>query len=148
MDLTRKNIKQYLDDGFAATEYSKKIKGVSKLIALKDMAIDDLDFINILRNLFENIKNNYSSFMSNAQWKPSDRQNHLLEVIGNICDDILYDDKTKTSKPNLYLSFFEDLYWQVYDYFDDYGNKNDSLYKEEVDLVLKKLEKFFETYAS
>ena len=65
MELTRSNIKEYLDNGFKNTNYYKKVRGTIELETLKTMSFDDLDFIGILRNLYSQIKFEYNSLNTN-----------------------------------------------------------------------------------
>ena len=137
----REKIKKYLNNTFLASSYYKKVNASNKVEVLKTMTFVDLDFIAALKTLFEGIKNNYNIFETKDNWKPSLRQKALINVITNIKEDISHNDNIKENNV-LYIELIEDFYWQIYDYFDDYGNK-EQLYKEEVDLLLPTIKDFF-----
>lgn len=145
MELTRSNIKEYLDNGFKNTNYCKKVRGTIELKTLKTMSFDDLDFIGILRNLYSQIQFEYNSLNTNDNWIPSDRQKAVLENLSNISNDILNNDEIKL-KNNFILHLYDDFYWGIWDYFDDYNNKNEEIVKEEINLILPKLKNFLKEY--
>lgn len=142
MQLTRSKIKEYLDSNFRNSTYYKNIAGKNKLETLKTMSVKDLDFIAILNNLLLQIKEDYKFFESNLNWVSSNRQKKLIEITNSINSDISQPDK-KNLPNNLFLHMYEDFYWEVYDYFDDYNNKNEQIYKEEIDLIIPVVENFF-----
>lgn len=141
MEITRDKVKQMLDEGFRNSSYCKKVRGTNQLEALKTMTFSDLDFLKILDETFLYIKENYDSFVSNTKWGPSVRQKHVLDVLEKTNNDILNNSDIKT-KNNLFLQLYDDFYWGVYDYFDDYGSKNEELSKEEIDLIFSVLKTF------
>lgn len=141
MELTRSNIKEYLDNGFKNTNYCKKVRGTIKLEILKTMSLDDLDFIGILRNLYSQIQFEYNSLNTNDNWVPSDRQKTILETLSNISDNILNNDEIEL-KNKFILHLYDDFYWGIWDYFDDYNNKNEEIVKKEISLILSVLENF------
>ena len=108
MKLTRNKIKKYLDDGFKSTKYCKKVRGTNELEILKEMSVDDLDFMEILKSLLTQIKINYNSFKSNKNWTPSARQKSLLEILTDISNDITNNNEIKL-KNNLLLHQYEDF---------------------------------------
>ena len=67
----------------------------------------------------------------------------MIEITNSINADLSQPDK-KNLANNVFLHMYEDFYWEVYDYFDDYNNKNEKVYKEEVDLIIPVIEKFFD----
>lgn len=141
MEITRDKVKQMLDEGFRNSSYCKKVRGTNQLETLKTMTFSDLDFLKNLDETFLYIKENYDSFVSNTKWGPSVRQKHVLDVLEKTNNDILNNSDIKT-KNNLFLQLYDDFYWGVYDYFDDYGNKNEELSKEEIDLIFSVLKTF------
>jgi len=142
MQLTRGKIKEYLDSNFKNSTYYKNIAGKNKFEELKTMSVKDLDFIAILSKLLSQIKEEYNLFEPNLNWVASTRQKKLIEIINSINADLSQPDK-KNLANNVFLHMYEDFYWEVYDYFDDYNNKNEKVYKEEVDLIIPVIEKFF-----
>jgi len=142
MQLTRSKIKEYLDSNFKNSTYYKNIAGKNKFEELKTMSVKDLDFIAILSKLLSQIKEECNLFESNLNWVASTRQKKLIEIINSINADLSQPDK-KNLANNVFLHMYEDFYWEVYDYFDDYNNKNEKVYKEEVDLIIPVIEKFF-----
>ena len=145
MELTRNNIKEYLDNGFRNTNYCKKVRGTIEVKTLKKMSFDDLDFIGILRNLYSQIQFEYNSLNTNDNWIPSDRQKAVLENLSNISNDILNNEEIKL-KNNFILHLYDDFYWGIWDYFDDYNNKNEEIVKEEINLILPILKNFLKEY--
>jgi len=143
MQLTRSKIKEYLDSNFKNSTYYKNIAGKNKFEELKTMSVKDLDFIAILSKLLSQIKEECNLFESNLNWVASTRQKKLIEIINSINADLSQPDK-KNLANNVFLHMYEDFYWEVYDYFDDYNNKNEKVYKEEVDLIIPVIEKFFD----
>ena len=123
------------------TEKSVVVLDNIKLETLKTMTFSDLDFLKNLDETFLYIKENYDFFVSNTKWCPSVRQKHVLDVLEKTNNDILNNSDIKT-KNNLFLQLYDDFYWGVYDYFDDYGNKNEELSKEEIDLIFSVLKTF------
>ena len=142
MQLTRSKIKEYLDSNFKNSTYYKNIAGKNKFEELKTMSVKDLDFIAILSKLLSQIKEECNLFESNLNWVASTRQKKLIEIINSINADLSQPNK-KNLANNVFLHMYEDFYWEVYDYFDDYNNKNEKVYKEEVDLIIPVIEKFF-----
>jgi len=142
MQLTRGKIKEYLDSNFKNSTYYKNIAGKNKFEELKTMSVKDLDFIAILSKLLSQIKEEYNLFEPNLNWVASTRQKKLIEITNSINADLSQPNK-KNLANNVFLHMYEDFYWEVYDYFDDYNNKNEKVYKEEVDLIIPVIEKFF-----
>jgi len=142
MQLTRSKIKEYLDSNFKNSTYYKNIAGKNKFEELKTMSVKDLDFIAILSKLLSQIKEEYNLFEPNLNWVASTRQKKLIEITNSINADLSQPNK-KNLANNVFLHMYEDFYWEVYDYFDDYNNKNEKVYKEEVDLIIPVIEKFF-----
>lgn len=142
MQLTRSKIKEYLDSNFKNSTYYKNIAGKNKFEELKKMSVKDLDFVAILSKLLSQIKEEYNLFEPNLNWEASTRQKKLIEITNSINADLSQPDK-KNLANNVFLHMYEDFYWEVYDYFDDYNNKNEKVYKEEVDLIIPVIEKFF-----
>jgi len=143
MQLTRGKIKEYLDSNFKNSTYYKNIAGKNKFEELKTMSVKDLDFIAILSKLLSQIKEEYNLFEPNLNWVASTRQKKLIEITNSINADLSQPNK-KNLANNVFLHMYEDFYWEVYDYFDDYNNKNEKVYKEEVDLIIPVIEKFFD----
>ncbi len=137
----REKIKKYLNNTFLASDYYNKVKGQNKVAVLKEMTFAELDFVDALKKLFEGIKSSYNLFESKEGFVLSPRQKNLVEVVANINNDIKSNDKAKTNNV-FYIELIEDFYWQVYDYFDDYGNQDETVYKEEIDVILPQLENF------
>lgn len=135
MELTRSEIKKHLNDAFKKTNYYKEIRNSKNLVA-QNVNINDLDFVDILKEFYLQVKNNFNNLVSNGNWKASDRQNYLIELIDNLNNDILNINNLQLKDINV----LDDLYWQIYDYFDDYGNKNELVYVEEMNIILTKLE--------
>ena len=138
MQLTRSEIKNYLDSAFKNTTYFKKVKGKNELEVLKSMNTSDLDFIDILKQFLSQLKLAYNKFMSNTDWTQSARQKAVLDSLVYTKNEFF----SGNLNNGLKLHLCDDFYWGVYDYFEDYGNKNEVIYKEEVDAVLLTIEEF------
>ena len=136
MKVKRSEIKEYLNSSFEKTNYAQNIRN-SKDIG--NITITDLDFMEILKDLYSKIVQSYDSFVSNKDWTISDRQKYLVEVIVNIGSDISSIDNLQL----IHIHIYDDLYWQIYDYFDDYGNQNDTICREEIDVILGCFELIF-----
>lgn len=136
MKVKRSEIKEYLNSSFEKTNYAQNIRN-SKDIG--NITITDLDFMKILKDLYSKIVQSYDSFVSNKDWTISDRQKYLVEVIVNINSDISSIDNLQL----IHVHIYDDLYWQIYDYFDDYGNQNDTICREEIDVILGCFELIF-----
>jgi|GEM_PF-3038166 len=151
MEFVRSSIVKYLNDGMANSKYAKTIREMGdkttwaskELEALKTMTYDDFDFIDVLKELFNQIKVNYSMFVSDPKWTPSNRQECLLGILDQVINSILHEDYGE-KRHNYYLYNFQEFYWESYDYFHDYGNKNETLCKEEIDLIIPYFERFFD----
>lgn len=138
MEINRSNIKKLLNDGFTNSEYCKRVRHTNEFETLKTMTFADLDFLENLKTLFEQIKKEYNSFCYDKGWVPSKRQEALIEIISRISEEILNNnDKTNNA---IFLHLFDDFYWQIYDYFEDYGNKKETIVKEEIDLIFSVVE--------
>ena len=135
--MTRSEIKDYLNNSFEKTNYAQSIR---KSKSVENITIADLDFIDILRDLYYKIIGNMNIFESNNMWTISNRQKHLIEEISNICNNISHIEKLKL----IHIHMYDDLYWQIYDYFDDYGNKNENICKEEIGLIVDFFEMLFD----
>lgn len=141
MNITREYIKEYLDSGFKKTNYFKQTRPNLNLEKLKTMTVEDLDFINCLKDVVVLIKKEYETLVSNPKWEPSNRQKAMLDSLKVIVED-LKDENLKNNNKTRYLKLYEDFYWSVWDYFEDYKNLDKSIYKEEVDKILPILEIF------
>lgn len=140
MELTRSKIRKYLDDEFGKTSYCKKVNGTMRFDILKTMSVADLDFIEVIDNFYLNLKESYSLFPTLPDWTKSDRQKFLVMNLNDMCDDLVSEDIKKVNVR--YLQTYVDIFWNIYDYFDDYGNKNETIYKEEVEGIFPIFEKF------
>ncbi len=142
MELTRSNITKYLNDGYLNSTYYKKVKtpwlSKDELDKAGVYSVADLDFLECLKVVFFELKENYDSFISNPDWAISLRQNRMLEYLKR------YFAETEGNNKNVIIRESIDFYWTAYDYFHDYGNKNETLCKEEIDLVLPLFVKFFD----
>ncbi len=148
MELTRSNIKEYLDNGFTNTNYCKKVRGTNFLQTCKTISINDLDFIEVLKEFFSLLNFNYNSFKTNASWAPSGRQKSVIETLSIISNDISLNNNgdVKLRRLEDLIHLYDDFYWEIWDYFDDYNNKNEEIVKEEINLILPILEKFLKEY--
>lgn len=151
MELTRSNIKEYLDNGFRNSNFynkSKKTNFVETLKIWKTMSINDLDFIEVIKEFFLLLNLNYNSFKTNVSWAPSGRQKAMLETLSIINNDIsLHNNgEVKLRHHEDLIHLYDDFYWEIWDYFDDYNNKNEEIVKEEINLILPILEKFLKEY--
>lgn len=135
--LTRSQVRQYLNEGFKNSAYAKNNRVVEN-----DATIKDLDFIEVLKNLFALIQNNYNSFVSSPNWTASERQKTVANTSANIANELVNNAEIKYQGKML-AKLCEDFYWESYDYFDDYKNQNEQICKEEVDYVLNIFEVFF-----
>ena len=140
MDLTRNKIKDFLNNSFSSTQYFKKVRGTVELETLKEMTIADLDFVDTLHELLQHLSTNFDNFASNTNWQPSKRQLAVLDTLTTITEDILNNEEINL-KNNLYLHLFDEYYWNVYDYIDDYNNPDNQIYQEELKLLLVLLKK-------
>lgn len=148
MELTRSNIKEYLDNGFKNTNYYKQTRETDFLQTWKTMPINDLDFIEVLKDFFSLLNLNYNLFKTNVNWTPSGRQKAVIETLSLISNDIrLHNNgEVKLKHYEDLIRLYDDFYWQIWDYFDDYNNKNKEIVKEEINLILPILEKFLKEY--
>ena len=148
MELTRSNIKEYLDNGFKNTNYYKQTRETDFLQTWKTMPINDLDFIEVLKDFFSLLNLNYNLFKTNVNWTPSGRQKAVIETLSLISNDIrLHNNgEVKLKHYEDLIHLYDDFYWQIWDYFDDYNNKNKEIVKEEINLILPILEKFLKEY--
>lgn len=122
--MERSKIREYLNTEFKSTNYCKKIRNTNKPESLKTLSIADLDFIEILKEFYSQLKLNYNTFKSDENWVPSTRQQYLLDSLSNINKDISHKDKIKLTN-NYIMHLYDDFYWQIWDYFDDYNNLNE-----------------------
>ena len=60
----------------------------------------------------------------------SDRQKYLIEILNNIINDI----NNKEIKMQRFL--IQDLYWNIADFFYDYGNKDENIYDDELTQIM------------
>ena len=89
------------------------------------------------------IKNNYES-LNSINWRPSKRQEYLIENLNYLLSKI--SDKNSYSANRYYIQDYRDFYCEVWDYFDDYHNQNEEIYKEEMDQIIIILDKFFKIF--
>lgn len=129
MKVKRSEIKEYLNSLFEKTNYAQNIRN-SK--SVENITIADLDFMEVLKDLYSKIVQSYDGFVSNKDWAISDRQKYLVDGIANISKDIYGIENLQLR----HMQMYDDLYWQIYDYFDDYGNQNDVICREEVDMII------------
>lgn len=140
MGLKRNEIKHFMDIKYKNTTYYMNFSGVkNEFLLMETMALEKLDFIPILRNLYFEIQSNYKSLKSN-KWAPSQRQEYLIKQL-NLLLNTISSKNIETDKH--YIQNYYDFYWCVWDYFDDYNNKNDEVSKEEIDAINPILECFF-----
>ena len=76
--------------------------------------------------------------MNSSSWIPSDRQKFLIENLNHLLDVVVDENN------HYYIQDYRDFYWNVWDYFDDYNNKNEDISKEEMDQIILILDKFFD----
>ena len=140
IELKRSSIKKFMDEKYKTTKYYQKTKDKKQAFFVnEEMSLKDLDFIDILKGLFLNIKANYDG-LSLTKWVPSKRQEYLLESINSMIDDMV---SNAFPSNRYYIEEHSNFYWEVWDYFDDYNNVNEEISKEEMNSIMILLEKFF-----
>ena len=75
---------------------------------------------------------------SKPDWKMSRRQEHVIQLLKDTVEYIK-NKKWRTCD-------FTDAYWFVWDYFNDYENKEDIICKEEFDVILPVITELYRVY--
>ena len=140
MELTRSNIVKFLDDGYSQTQYCKKFKNVNVIKDFDNISLLDLDYIEVLEKFASLLKNAFNSLPYVKDWKPSGRQQFVTISLNQRIGDLI--DGRFKDKKNLLVRLYEDCFWDVYDYFYDYGNPDPVVNKLEVESMLAVMENF------
>ena len=132
--LTREVIKSVLNDRYKLFPFAQKRKGKDSAERNKlKYELSDFDFVFEYKSLLDRIKANYEHLISNKDWQMSTRQDCVIKT--NITNLVL-----KLRQENT-LENFDKIYWEISDYFDDYGNKEQVVCKEEFNMIVPYIEK-------
>ena len=137
--LTRDAIRVLLKHGYERSDYAQKREGKSAEERNKmSYELHDFGFIFAYKSLLESIENNYKYLISDNKWKMSTRQEYLIQNrISYLIQEI---EKGK------FVENAENAFWEINDYFDDYGNKEQIICKEEFEKIIPYIEKFTSIY--
>ena len=135
MKLNRSEIKKFMDEELKKSNYYSKTNELKdEFNIMNSMSLKDLDYLDILKVLLKEIKNNYDNLIEGS-WVASKRQEFLINNLNRTLNEIESD--------NCDMQGYRDFYFNVWDYFDDYGNKNEDIAKEEMDPLILILDRFF-----
>ncbi|MBR3891810.1 MAG: hypothetical protein IKJ30_07085 [Bacilli bacterium] len=83
-------------------------------------------------NMVEDKLFKMKQYVVDEEYKLSERQKWAISTLKDIFDDNFIDFK---NQKNDYRYFLSDIYWAIYDFFYDYGNKDPNLYKYELNCI-------------
>ena len=99
----------------------KNFNNASRLKQAK-MALENL-------NMVENKLFSMREYIVNEEYILSERQKWAISTLKDIFADKFIDLENQKRD---YQYFLSDIYWAIYDFFYDYGNKDPNLYKHEL----------------
>ena len=140
MEINRKSIYNFFNESFENTQYCKKYKNVNYIKDFENISLKDLDFIAVIKEFAGLLKSAFNSLPYVKDWKPSGRQQFVTISLNQKIGDIMSGEYIE--KKSRLVRLYEDSYWDIFDYFYDYGNPNPIVNKMEVESILAVIENF------
>ena len=143
--ITREDIRRFLNRAYKESDYCAKIENLSSDEIAKvqsQMHVNDCSFLFAFEDIYKKLGFSIELIVLNDQWKPSMRQKYLLENnISNYLEELIkydyYSHKDLeivdgyNAKRCRNIENYVNIFWEIYDYFDNYGDKTSIICFEE-----------------